>query len=316
MTILVWGHRGHRHHRDPAHYPDAEHENSMATYLFALQNAMGLECDVVQSKRGTPYLAHDTDNLSDGFVFYELNKHLDENSREMFGKNYIYQSDDVEIDKLTLRDSRHQHIPKLRHLLRVMRNYPDRILDLELKGPNTVDGAVAIVEKAIERNYIKPEQVIFSSFSFPTLIELREKTGHRFRIGAIFDASHYVATPMYPEWPDFEGKPIPKDAFYIPFSVSVLKRDDIQKIVPDFFNIERGSLNMKKIEAIREAFPNAKIIVWTMGEKHPDEDPLLIETIAEYDNTGMVFAVISDFPEIVQTKLLESGMCELKPPKG
>ncbi len=304
MSIMVWGHRGHRHHRHPS-YTRPPHENSVAAYAFALRATMGLECDVVQSKQGTPYLIHDT--LFDGIVKYEMGHHLDDASRATLGDRLIYQTDDAALGAFRLKDG--QPLPRLWDLLAMMPQFPGRVLNLELKGPNTADVAVRTVEKAVQQKLVTPQQIVFSSFNLPALRQLRINTGHRFKIGALFTLVGQPMAQMYPNWPNAEP-----DAYYIPFDPSVVERSDVREIEPDFFNLERGSVTLGALNVLEHHYPKAKIILWTAGEPHPTENTLLVDTVAELAWTNRLYAVASDFPEWVQKQLIARGVAVKTPP--
>ena len=298
MSIMIWGHRGHRHHRYKQ-YRNPPHENSVAAYKYALQHTMGLECDVIQSKQGTPYLAHDT--LFDGIVKYELKTHLSEESKSLMDNQFVFQLDDSILQKAKLLDG--QSLPKLRDLLELMPQFPGRVLNLELKGPNTADVAIRTVEKAIQEKLLTPQQIVFSGYNLPALRHLRVNAGYRFKIGAFFTPTGHALAQMYPNWPNAE-----QDAYYIPFDLSIVERNDVREIDPDFFHLERGSVNLGVLNALEHYYPKAKVIIWTAGEPHPDENPVLLNTVADLAWTNRIYAVMSDFPEVIQKRLSDMNV--------
>lgn len=262
---------------------------------------MGLECDIIQSRDATIYLAHDT--LYDGIVHYELKAHLREQDRETLGNRFIYQVPDKDVQKLKLKDG--QDIPRLRSLFQIMKHYPGRILNLELKGPNTADIAVRTVERAIQEELITPQQILFSSFNLPSLRDLRINAGHRFKIGALLTLNDLPMTQMFPNWPN-----APQDAVYVPFVLEdgVLDRTDLREIEPDYLNLEHKSVTMRAVDEISEKFPNTKIILWTAGEPHPDDNPSVIDIVKQLAPTGKLYAVITDFPQELQDHLIKAGI--------
>ena len=137
---MVWGHRGHRHHRyDGRHgLKNTPHENSIRAYQQVLRMVTGVECDVVQSMQHTPFLVHDT--LFSGITRYGLKAQLDEASQALLGDRYIFQLTDDELKQMCLKDG--QNLPLLSDLLTLMPEYADRFLNLELKGPHVADSAV------------------------------------------------------------------------------------------------------------------------------------------------------------------------------
>lgn len=298
--MMIWGHRGHRHHRAPDRYFEAAHENSLQAYHETLAVCAGLECDVVQSRQGTPYLVHDT--LFKGMVHYELKAQLDAASRDLAGQKFINQMNDDEIDTLRLKDG--TAIPRLQQLLALMRHYPGRVLNLELKGPSTADAAVRTVEKAMRSGFLTPDQIVFSSFNFPALRHLRNQVGNRYKISAIFEPTDgELLNRMYPSWPSAE-----QDAFYIPVNETNLRRADIIDIQPDFINLEYNTLTTYKLDLFARHFPNAKIILWTISEKHPSEDQGYMQMVESLAAAGRLHAVITDFPQKMQQRLLSRNV--------
>lgn len=303
MAIKVLAHRGYRYDRFPERYPNSPHENTVEAFKFALMHCMGLETDVILSKQKTIYLTHDT--LFSDRVYYELKVHLDPASHSIVGDRFIFQMNDDEIAKLRMVDG--SKLAKLDDLLALMPEYPDRILNLELKGPNVNESSLLAVEKAIEKNQIKPEQFIFSSFNLPAVRAMREKTGKKYQIGAILAMNWQTKTIMYPEWPN-----APQDAFYTPFKLdeNIMENPDLIAINPDYFIIEYGSLTEDGVEAIHKFNPDAKIILWPFNEKHPQEDTFIIDVIEKFAPSGKIYAAMSDFPDILQQKLQEKGLAD------
>jgi glycerophosphoryl diester phosphodiesterase len=303
MDILVLAHRGYRHDRFPKKYPDAAHENTPKAFRFAFKYSSGLETDVILSKQKTIYLTHDT--LFDDRVHYELKVHVDEPSKKIIGDRFIFQMDDNEIKQLRMIDG--QKFTKLDDLLEMASEYPDRVINLELKGPNTNDAAITAVDKAVEKGLIKPEQIIFSSFNLPALRDLREKVGSKYKIGALLSLKTQTKTAIFPDWPD-----APQDAFYTPFKLEedIMENEDLRAIQPDYFNLEYKTLSDEGVKAIDQFYPNAKIILWPAGEPLPEEDNYVVDIIEKFASTGKIYAVMSDFPELLQKALQEKGLAK------
>jgi len=307
MSVMVWGHRGHRHHRANGIQEitgPSWHENTIGAYRQVLDKTMGVECDIVQSRQNTPFLIHDT--LFNGMVKYELQNHLAETSKAAVQDRFIFQMNDDEIAALKLRDG--QEIPKLKNFLRLLSDYPDRFANLELKGPHVADPALDVVEQAIHHKLIKPSQVIFSSFNLPALRSLRMNNGSRFQIGISFMVADQPMTQMYPNWPLAE-----QNAYYVPFSIDALQRPDIIDINPEFFNLEYRSLDTDSIEAIHHFFPRAKIILWYSGEPYPSVYSPLADAVETYMASDKIFAVITDYPLATQAILQERGIEVITP---
>lgn len=302
-SLKVWGHRGHRHHRY-AGFSQPAHENSLKAYEQVLQATTGLECDVVQSLQNTPFLVHDT--LFNGIAKYELKSQLDEPSQQIVKDRYIFQLGNEELENLRLKDG--QTIPRLSHLLKLMPDFTDRVLTLELKGPNVADSTLKTVENAIHKKFIQPAQIIFASYNLPTLHDLRLNTGRRFKISVMLTPADLQLAQMYPNWPNAE-----QNAYYVPFSMQALQRADIRTIDPDFLHIEARSLTAETLETIHESIPNSRVILWCAGEKHPDINRFFVDKITQFSGSKTIFAVISDFPEAVQKELIGQGIDIAKP---
>jgi glycerophosphoryl diester phosphodiesterase len=298
MSIMVWGHRGHRRHRAVA---GATYENSLKAYAETLKTSVGVECDVVQSKQGTAYLVHDT--LFDGFVNYALKNHLDEPSATVLGNRFIFQLNDAEIDQLRLKDG--QPIPRLSQLLELMKDYPGRTLTIELKGPGVWRTAVKTVENAIQKKYVTADQIIFGSYNFPALRELRYSVEGRFRLVPSFAMTQLQMTPMFPNWPNAS-----QDAWYIPFDAKggIFQRADLRDIRPDFVGMDAASLTWDAIQAMEDHMPHVKLIVGMLGEPDPEKNPAMIELIRDFVTSGKLYAIICDLPDIVQRKLIDNGI--------
>lgn len=303
MSIIVLAHRGYRYDRFPERYPNSPHENTVEAFKFALTHCMGLETDVIQSKQKTLYLTHDT--LFSDRVYYEMKVHLDPASREIIDDRFIFQLDDADIARLRMVDG--SKMAKLDDLFALMPDYPDRLINLELKGPNVNDMTIKAVEKAIDNKQITADQFILSSFNLPAVRDMRGKVGDKYKIGAIFAMNWQTKTPMFPQWPGAS-----QDAFYTPFKLdeNILQNPDLIASNPDYFIIEYGTLTEEGLKAIDAFNPKAKIILWPFEEKHPDDDLFIVDVIKKFADSGKIYAVMSDFPDILQKKLEKRGLTE------
>ena len=306
MSIMVWGHRGYQHHRQPQKYASPAYQNSIEAFDFAFSKVMGLETDVIQSKEKTVYLAHDTVFLDR--VNYELKSHLDGASQQLLQDRFIFQLSDNEAKRLKLKDG--QSLPTLEDVLQLLAKYPGRFLNLELKGPDTFHGALRTVEQAIDKKIVAEEQILFSSFNLPELALARKEQGDRFRIGALFSMKTQTKNRLFPDWPGAT-----QDAYYTPFRPEeVLELDVVKAIDPDYFHLERNSVTRDDIAAIEKHYPKALISLWCVGENHPDDNPDFINIIENLAPTGKIYAVMSDFPEAVQEHCLRRGL-DIKTPQ-
>jgi hypothetical protein len=203
---------------------------------------------------------------------------------------------DEDIALLRLLDE--QPIPRLRQLLEFMPMYPNRILNLELKGPNTADVALRTVEKAILEGLISPQQVVFSSFNFPLLRYLRSHAGYRYKICVLFSPEGAEMSQMFPNWPYAE-----QDAFYVPMGEETLQRPDLTEVDPDYFNVGVQAMNLANLHLLDRYYPRSKLILWAGFEPHPSKDNKVIDMIETMANSNKLYAVISDYPEEILKRM-------------
>jgi glycerophosphoryl diester phosphodiesterase len=144
-SILNIGHRGAKGHIA---------ENTIASIHKALElGANGIEIDVFQCKSGEIVLFHDKtlEKLTNGDGNIE-DKNLEE------------------LRKLKVLNSSYS-IPTLEEVLKSIGK--DVFLNIELKGRNTAEGSLNLIKKYIERNKIEFNNILFSSFNWEELKDLR-----------------------------------------------------------------------------------------------------------------------------------------------
>jgi glycerophosphoryl diester phosphodiesterase len=144
-SILNIGHRGAKGHIA---------ENTIASIHKAIElGADGIEIDVFLCKSGEIVLFHDKtlEKLTNGEGNIE-DKNLDE------------------LRKLKVLNSPHS-IPTLEEVLKSIDN--DVFLNIELKGRNTAQGSLDLIRKYIRKNKIELNNILFSSFNWEELKDLR-----------------------------------------------------------------------------------------------------------------------------------------------
>ena len=144
-SILNIGHRGAKGHIA---------ENTIASIHKAIElGADGIEIDVFLCKSGEIVLFHDKtlEKLTNGEGNIE-DKNLDE------------------LRKLKVLNSQHS-IPTLEEVLKSIDK--DVFLNIELKGRNTAQGSLDLIRKYIRRNKIELNNILFSSFNWEELKDLR-----------------------------------------------------------------------------------------------------------------------------------------------
>ena len=144
-SILNIGHRGAKGHIA---------ENTIASIHKAIElGADGIEIDVFQCKSGEIVLFHDKtlEKLTNGDGNIE-DKNLEE------------------LRKLKVLNSSYS-IPTLEEVLKSIGK--DVFLNIELKGRNTAEGSLGLIKKYVERNKIEFNNILFSSFNWEELKDLR-----------------------------------------------------------------------------------------------------------------------------------------------
>ncbi|HEY1096789.1 MAG TPA: hypothetical protein VGF14_06065 [Alphaproteobacteria bacterium] len=290
QPVLIWGHRGCR--QNSYHY-----ENSLSSFQYAFEHGEGLETDAVRAGSDI-FLIHDTIFIEQ--VDYELARHMDEKSQKLLAEQqqqppYLYKLTDNVASQLHLKDG--TLIPRLTEMLQLLSKYPHHTLNLELKGPSVWQPALAIIEKAVTDGMITRDQIVFSSFAHPPLMELRQKVGTLYKIGCLFAKETQTLTPTFSNWPDLSDAD--KAGHYIPFSKEALENDVLKAIQPDYFNIENSVARMENLDLIAAKFPAAKIIMWALGavgEENPLTNNSVTNKVQELYPTGKIHAVITDFP--------------------
>ena len=144
-SILNIGHRGAKGHIA---------ENTIASIHKAIDlGADGIEIDVFLCKSGEIVLFHDKtlEKLTNGDGNIE-DKNLEE------------------LRKLKVLNSSYS-IPTLEEVLKSIDK--DVFLNIELKGRNTAEGSLNLIKKYVERNKIEFNNILFSSFDWEELKDLR-----------------------------------------------------------------------------------------------------------------------------------------------
>ena len=144
-SILNIGHRGAKGHVA---------ENTIASIKKAIElGADGIEIDVFRCLTGEIVLFHDKtlDNLSNG-------------------TGYIEEKSLSELKELNILGSKHS-IPTLEEVIKSIGK--EVFLNIELKGSNTSKGSLETVNKYVKTGKINMSNILFSSFNWEELSELR-----------------------------------------------------------------------------------------------------------------------------------------------
>ena len=144
-SILNIGHRGAKGHIA---------ENTIASIRKAIElGADGIEIDVFLCKSGEIVLFHD--------------KTLEKLTN---GDGNVEDKNIEELRKLKVLNSSYS-IPTLEEVLKSIDK--DIFLNIELKGRNTAEGSLRLIRKYVKRNKIEFNNILFSSFNWEELKDLR-----------------------------------------------------------------------------------------------------------------------------------------------
>ena len=143
--VLNIGHRGARGHVA---------ENTIASIEKAFElGADGIEIDVFRCKSGEIVLMHD-----------------ETINRTTNGEGHIEDLNIFQIMQLTVEEA--YKVPQLQEVLRMLNG---KLLNIELKGKNTASKVAHILNYYIEKEGLKSEQILISSFDWDELRSFREK---------------------------------------------------------------------------------------------------------------------------------------------
>jgi glycerophosphoryl diester phosphodiesterase len=265
-------------------------ENSPSAFAEALSCCDGLETDASLTSDGRVFLVHDTARPLHGDVAYVLANHFDNDSRETIGERKLFEISSAEASSLVLKNR--EIFPSLQTLFSLSRSYPDTTLNIELKADHTALPVLAELDGAVSRGDVRRNQIILSSFNHPLLAQARAAAPD-IRIGVLYALETQTRGSLYP-WCDDEAKA------YEPFAPDCLLDPLLEKIKPDFFNLEISSIRPDTVNAIRNSFDNVQIIGWTAGEKPPEENPAMIQKLRDPAIASMMYAMITDYPRAVK----------------
>ena len=290
--IKILGHRGLRNCAIAV-------ENTIHVLSRALQEGDGVEADVTLSADGVPYLMHDTTIYYMPYVFSRVfstwHKNLHPLSREAVAQRPFHQMYSGEIDRLYLKHK--DCIPHLSELFSLAAETGGRkILNLELKSPDSARPVLQAIYRAEEKGLIDREQVIISSFDHKE-IKMVQALNPMIRTGLIYWHDSVRPCALYPG----SDKHISKA---LPVSNENLKRPRQQGMRPDYFIFPARGLKEAYAAAVAQDYPGSKFILWTPGnEPAPHENRILRKKLADPGIAPLIEAVITTHPEDMKMAL-------------
>ena len=271
-NIKILGHRGTRHN------PMA-HENTLPAFAHALATADGLETDVVCSADGVPYLLH---NATQHFIPYVFSW-VSTNGPDI---RHMHSS---EVDEIVLKDG--NDILRLSDLFIFSARMKERkILNLELKAPETARPVLEVIDFAEKKNWIDRTQVIVSSFDHNE-IAMVQRLDPSIKTGLIFRQDSVRPCRLYP-W----SEKYPAQA--LPISIKNLENEQIRKIMPDYFVLPVQGLTEIYSDAVAQEYSKSSFMVWTAGkEPLPEHNRRLLEKLSDPVIGPRISAVITNHPQ-------------------
>ncbi len=287
-TII--GHRGNRQ--------EFGYENTVEALEYALKNSSGFETDICLSKDNQIVLVHDTYYTGDS-AYYELGIRLDKESQSIVGKKRIDEMDLSDIQKIRLVNG--HTIPTLNDLISLIKKYPNKTYNIELKAPHS---GCLMIERMIEKGIIldNKDNIFFSSFNHEEILRIRTRFPN-IKIDTLFEPSNTNGCPMYSWFPN-------ESALYTPFTLEAIKTKIIRDINPDFFGLNEYDVRVDILTEIKKLYPTAKIYTWWyFPESPPDENKRFIYTMKHLQEAGlldMLAGIITDYP-LKMTKMLQEN---------
>ena len=205
-SILNIGHRGAKGHVA---------ENTIASIKKAIElGADGIEIDVFRCLTGEIVLFHDKtlDNLSNG-------------------TGYIEEKSLSELKELNILGSKHS-IPTLEEVIKSIGK--EVFLNIELKGSNTSKGSLEMVNKYVKTGKINMSNILFSSFNWEELSELRN-----------LDSDVKIALITGENPMDAISPALTLNAIAINPNYKKLNKDNVQKIFSSGLKIYTWTVNNK-----------------------------------------------------------------------
>jgi glycerophosphoryl diester phosphodiesterase len=295
MTVKVLGHRGLRQH------PEVD-ENSAKAFEVALKTADGIETDAAVSADKTVFLSHEiTQKYVPGLIsrsLYVFSQFLDKASAAIVDKRRLEEVSDSEVDSLRLKKG--AKIPRLSELFNQAAQYPDKTINIELKGEGTVEAVIKEIKKAVAAGQITKDQIILTSFNHLAIQKARELDPD-IKCGLIFSGSAKFDSRIFP-WSDNE------DSHYVEFNKEALDSKIVKDINPEFFILKAEAVTPENIKMLKEKFDKAKIMFWMTKEKAPEENSEVVKILSDPEIAPVVEAVITDYPKQMTKMLKEKGL--------
>lgn len=278
--MLVLGHRGSgvTMFNRSAIGPERPAENTVQSCLKALrEGADGLEIDVMMTADNDLAVIHDD----------ILNFHLDGADRNERTEGHVHEMTLTALKRKSLNAG--YRIASLPEIFKVAADH-NGILNIELTGRGTHKKALGIARHYAATNALGIDKVVFSSFSFDELADLRAKAPD-VKIGLLFEASAAQEELMHIESPgSYMSRHFSRD----------LVENVWDKVKPTSLNPNIVDFNDEFLAYARRK--NCEVYLWSYAEKPPAEDPRTRAVIVRYGREPDVH-LITDYPGLVKRAL-------------
>jgi glycerophosphoryl diester phosphodiesterase len=253
-------------------------DNSLPALKNAFDKMDGIELDAVASKDDVAFLMHDAVIMQIPHIcswathtapFYPEKK----KSYHLNGK-----------------------IPRLSNLFKLISGQPDKVINIELKGPKSARAIINAVQDAVDTKLINKNQVIVSSFDHAQIEEVKN-IDPGIKRGLIFWQDSFKPCRLFPWSKDNQAQ-------CLPFNTNTVSTEQVKNAEPDFFVIPARGLKHKYAEAVHDLFPDSRFILWTPArEKLPDRNAVLMDKLNDKKLAPMIDIVITNHPDWMKKSL-------------
>lgn len=278
-------------HRGVIVTSETPYQNSLKSFEEALNKTDGFETDACLSRDGEIYFIHEAKyyNIEVEVCYQE---HLQESTIPTADRFDQLTSD--EISELKLKDG--QPIPNWENTLKLFTERPEKTFNIELKGFNVHKALIPKLQDAIDKNLIKEEQVVVSSFNHRALIDVRSAFPS-IEIGVLYVDPDMKPAYLFP-WTDN------RIAAYEPINKETLQADYLTKIQPQYVIIPDSCATDPTFQLINQYLPQCKTIVWVFTELDSYDGSAFTDMIKRQQSN--LHAVIIDNPDINYRSAIDS----------
>lgn len=281
---------GHRGYISEQSGKDFAYQNSLSAFRNALEYGDGFETDACLSADGEIFLVHEAKFITPP-VEYVLREHLDEKSQAIVNNHRLDEMTAAEIKSLRLISG--ECIPTLQEALTLASVYPDKIINIELKGHDTGHAVKKQLQRTLAYTDLEAENFLISSFNHEAIFSLKKLIP--FSKGLIFSLHEQARTPIF-SWVE------ESTACYEPFRFERLEQYKNDGHTVDYIILGEPDLTLDNIAAIKTVMPDVKIGSWVFTELNPDIEQFY-KKIEELAPKNIIDVLIVDNTKEVRERL-------------